>query len=286
MKLIKLISCTALGVVAFSSLASAQGKKWEKIVIATESSFAPWSMQDSSGNLIGYEIDMANELCKRMQVKCEIISQDWDGLMPGLTGKKFDAIIAGMSITEERKKSIDFSRSYAQVANGFLTAKSSDTAKMPYTGEKFDLNDKEKSQKIIDEIKTFFKDKKVGVQVGTTHEAFINTYMKDVISGDVLVYPTVEAHDIDLEAGRVDIVSTDATTINGTLEQDIFKNDYVLVGPGFVGGVLGEGSGIGLRKGDTELKKMFDDAIESMRADGSLKEMAVKWFKMDVTPVN
>lgn len=286
MKLFKKAGLTALSILLCAGIAHAQTKKWEKVSIATESSFAPWSFTSPSGELMGYEIDLANELCKRMKVECKIISYDWDGLLPGLTSKKFDAIMAGMSITNERKKAINFSRSYAQVANGFLVAKDSELAKMPGTGKKYDItNDPDNALKALEELKSFLKGKTIGVQISTTHDDFFNNYFKGTVAS-VKTYPTVEAHDTDLEAGRIDAVSTDVTTLLSSLEKDNFKEDYMIAGPGFVGGILGDGTGIGLRKDEPELAQLFNEALESMRADGSLKTLSLKWFKTDVTPIN
>ncbi len=93
--------------------AAAQGKKWETVKIATEGAYAPWNFQSPSGKLDGFEIDLANDLCTRMKVKCEIVAQDWDGIIPALTAQKYDAIMAGMNITDKRLEVIDFSRAYA-----------------------------------------------------------------------------------------------------------------------------------------------------------------------------
>src|SRR5918998_295714 len=108
--------------------------------------------------------------------------------------------------------------------------------------------------KAIDAMKPFLKGKTAGVQGSTTHSNFVEKYLK----GDVTVreYKSTEAHDLDLAAGRIDAISADSATLRGTLEKPEFK-DYVLVGPGFVGGILGKGVGVGLRKEDTDLKKMF-----------------------------
>src|SRR5919107_700784 len=118
MTILKTLALALLGAGLGLTGAAAQGKKWESVKIATEGAYAPWNMQTAGGKLEGFEIDLANELCARMKVKCEVIAQDWDGIIPGLNAKKYDAIMAGMSITEERMKAINFSRSYANDPNG------------------------------------------------------------------------------------------------------------------------------------------------------------------------
>ncbi len=284
MKFVKAISLAVLGSALAVTGAAAQGKKWETVKIATEGAYAPWNMQTAGGKLEGFEIDLANELCSRMKVKCEIVAQDWDGIIPSLQAKKYDAIMAGMSITDERKKTIDFSRSYANDPNGWLVPKNSDLAKMPGTGMKMNLDAQAAdAQKAIDALKPLLKGKAVGVQGSTTHANFVEKYLKDTVT--IREYKNTEAHDLDLAAGRIDAISADSATIRGTLEKAEFK-DYVLVGPGFVGGVLGNGVGVGLRKEDTELNKMFSDAIEAVKNDGTLKKISEKWFKADLTPLS
>jgi octopine/nopaline transport system substrate-binding protein len=284
MKLFKAISLAVLGSALAVAGASAQGKKWETVKIATEGAYAPWNMQTAGGKLEGFEIDLANELCGRMKVKCEIVAQDWDGIIPALTAKKYDAIMAGMSITEERMKTIDFSRSYANDPNGWLVPKNSDLAKMPGTGVKLNLDTHTaEAQKAIEAIKPLLKGKAVGVQVSTTHANFLDKYFKDTVT--VREYKTTEAHDLDLAAGRIDALTADSATLRGTLDKPEFK-DYVLVGPGFVGGILGKGVGVGLRKEDAELKKMFSDAIDAAMKDGTVKKISDKWFKADLTPLS
>jgi octopine/nopaline transport system substrate-binding protein len=261
--------------------AVAQGKT---IKIATEGAYAPWNMQAAGGKLEGFEIDLANDLCARMKVKCEIIAQDWDGIIPGLNAKKYDAIMAGMSITDERLKVINFSRSYANDTNAWAVPKSSPLAKLPGTGEKISLDSQSaEAKKLIDAMKPLLKGKTVGVQGSTTHANFVEKYFK----GDVTVreYKSTEAHDLDLAAGRIDAVTADAATVRATLEKPEFK-DFVAVGPGFVGGVLGKGVGVGLRKSDGELKKHFDAAIDAAIKDGTVKKLSDKWFKGDLTPIS
>jgi octopine/nopaline transport system substrate-binding protein len=96
-------------------------------------------------------------------------------------------------------------------------------------------------------------------------------------------YKTTEQHDLDLAAGRIDAIFASQSAILATAEKPEFK-DLTLAGAAFTGDVLGDGVGVGLRKADTELKKMFDEAIASAKADGTLKAISTKWFKTDLTP--
>ena len=119
MKVSRIVCVSLLGATLAISAATAQGKKWETVKIATEGAYAPWNFTGAGGKLEGFEIDLANDLCGRMKVKCEIVAQDWDGIIPALQAKKYDAIMAGMSITDERKKIIDFAGPYAAIPTAF-----------------------------------------------------------------------------------------------------------------------------------------------------------------------
>lgn len=279
MKFLKTVSLALLGSALALGGASAQTKT---LKIATEGAYAPWNFTGPGGKLDGFEVDLAHDLCNRMKVTCEIVGQDWDGIIPALTAKKYDAIMAGMSITDERKKVIDFSQPYGNSPNGFMVAKSSPLAKMPGTGEAYNLSSQQAAaEKAIDAIKPILKGKTVGVQVSTIHSNFADKYLKGV--ADIREYKTTEQHDLDLAAGRLDAVLADSTEIIGTLEKPEFK-DFTLVGPSITGGLLGEGVGIGLRKEDTELKKNFNEAIQAAIKDGTIKTLSMKWFKVDITP--
>jgi octopine/nopaline transport system substrate-binding protein len=282
MNFLKTISLAVVASALAAGGAAAQGKKWETVKIATEGAYAPWNFTGAGGKLEGFEIDLANDLCSRMKVKCEIVAQDWDGIIPALQAKKYDAFMAGMSITDERKKVIDFSVPYANSPNGYLVPKNSPLAKMPGTGQAFNLAiQPAEAEKAIEATKSVLKGKTIGVQTSTTHAAFADKYLKG--TAEIREYKTTEAHDLDLAAGRIDAVLADATALNGTLEKPEFK-DYQLVGPSLTGGMLGPGVGVGLRKEDAELKKMFDEAIKAATADGTTKRLSDKWFKIDTTP--
>jgi octopine/nopaline transport system substrate-binding protein len=280
MKFVKLLSIALFSGTLAVGFATAQDRT---VRIAVEGAYAPWNFTGAGGKLEGFEIDLANDLCARMRVTCEIVAQDWDGMIPALNAKKFDAIMDAMTITDERRKAIDFSDRYADSPNGFLVATDSPLAKMPGTGQAYNLSSQPaEAEKAIEVIRPFLKGKTLGVQVSTIQSAFADKYLKDSV--DIREYKTVEQHDLDLAAGRLDAVFAGATQIMGTLDKPDFKTGYALVGPSLTGGVLGGGIGIGLRKDDTGLKAKFNEAIQAAIKDGTAKTLSTKWFKVDVTP--
>ena len=279
MNTLGVLGAATLSILVAASGAAAQEKT---VKIATEGAYAPWNFTGAGGKLDGFEIDLANDLCKRMNVTCEIVAQDWDGIIPALTAKKYDAIMAGMSITDERKKTIDFAGPYVNGPNGYMVAKSSPLAKMAGTGEAYNLGTQQAAaEKAIDASKAILKGKTVGVQGSTIHSNFADKYLKG--TAEIREYKTTEQHDLDLAAGRIDAVLADSTAIMGTLDKPEFK-DYVMVGPSITGGLLGAGVGVGLRKGETELKKGFENAIQAAIKDGTVKTLSLKWFKVDISP--
>lgn len=259
----------------------AEAKEWKVVRIATEGAYAPWNFMDSSGNLVGFEVDLAHDLCRRMGVECKIVAQAWDGIIPALTAGKYDAIMAGMSITEKRMKVISFSNPYAATPASFVVLKDS-----PHAGFKTDLkainldevSPEEKAA--IDQIVNEFKGETIGVQTATTHANFLNEYFKGDV--DIRTYDTQENLDLDLEAGRVDAALASLSYWVPLLKSDKGK-DMVLIGPGFTGGPFGKGVGVGIRKEDKDLVAMFNKAIESARADGTISKLAIQWFGFDAS---
>ena len=272
----------SLAILAATLAASTAAAQDRVVKIATEGAYAPWNFTGAGGKLEGFEIDLANDLCARMKAKCEIVAQYWDVIIPALQAKKYDAIMAGMSITDDRKQVIDFAGPYADSPNGYLVAKDSPLAKMPGTGQTYNLvNQQAEAERAIEATKPLLKGKTIGVQVSTTHPVFAEKYLKS--TAEIREYKTTEAHDLDLLAGRIDAVLADATAIIGTLAKPEFK-DYALVGPAITGGIQGDGVGIGLRKEDTELKRKLNEAIEAATKDGTIQKLSMKWFKIDIAP--
>lgn len=263
----------------FAGIASAQTFPGE-IKVATEGAYPPWNYTNADGSLAGYEIDLTHALCERMKVKCTIVSQEWNGIIPGLTVGKYDAIIASMGVTPERKKVIAFSKSYAKAPNGFLTTSDNDLKSLADAGHAFDLTDSPTDAKAaIDELKLKFKGKVIGVQTGSTASNFVQAYFKGL---DIRDYPTFEQLALDLANGRLDVGVANVTTFKPVIEAN--KGVLVSTGPTFAGGVLGQGTtNIALRQGDDTLRQAFDAAITSVNNDGTNKALTEKWFGVDIS---
>jgi octopine/nopaline transport system substrate-binding protein len=260
----------------------AHAKDWKTVVIGMEGAYEPYNLTDPSGKIVGFEPDLVLDLCKRMNVECKIIAQDWDGMIPGLNAGKFDVIMDGMSITDERKKSIDFSKPYAQVPGAFAAAKSSALAKLPDPGKVYNFDkDPKAATAALDALRAALKGKTVGVQVSTTHATFADHHLKDVAT--VKEYKTTDDRDLDLKSGRIDAVLDDQTAIAAMLSKDDAK-DFTIIGPELNGGDFGVGVGMGIRKSDSDLTAAFDKALAAAFADGSVKKYSLDWFKIDTAP--
>ena len=285
MRILKALGLAALGVALAtggSAQTAAPAKKWESVKIATEGAYAPWNFTGPGGKLDGFEVELANNLCERMKVKCEVVAQDWDGIIPALNAGKYDGIMAGMNITDKRKEVIDFSRTYAAGPQGWGVLKNSPLAKLPGAGQRISLDkEADAAKKTIDEMKPMLKGKTVGVQGSTTNSAFLEKYFKDTIT--IREYKTTEQHDLDLTAGRVDAIFASHAALTASMDKPDAK-DMMIAGAGFSGDVLGSGVAVGLRKSEPELKKMFDDAIQAAIADGTIEKLTNKWFKINMTP--
>jgi octopine/nopaline transport system substrate-binding protein len=272
---------TAAALAVGLATGTAMAKDWSSVRIATEGAYPPWNSTDSSGQLIGFELDLAEDLCQRMQVECEIVAQDWEGIIPALTAGKYDAIMAGMSITDERKKVISFSDSYANEPAYFAVTKESDLASYQTDTDLIDLDEVDSAERAaIDALKEALDGKSVGVQVATTHANFLDKYMSDAV--DVRTYDTQENLDLDLQAGRVDAALASASYWFPIMETEKGA-DFTLIGPGLNGGPFGEGVGVGIRQEDTDLVEMFNKAIAAAKEDGTINSLAQKWFGFDVT---
>jgi octopine/nopaline transport system substrate-binding protein len=272
-----------LSVLIFGSGAHAEEKKGSKVTIATEGEFRPWNFTKADGTLDGYEIELIKHLCEHMKVECNIVVQSFDGMIPALNAGKFDAIISGMSATAKREEVIDFSESYGTTGQTFATLKSDSLVDMPFKGQVFSLATNEAgATEALKSLTPLLKGKTIGVQGSSIAASFLEKYLKGVV--EVHEYKTTEQHDLDLKAGRVDLLMA-STAYLSTAAAKPGNEDMVVTGPRFQGGLLGRGSSVGLRKSDPELKAMFNEAIQAAKADGTIKSLSEKWFGFDVTPL-
>ena len=251
----------------------------DSIRIGTEGAYPPWNSKDASGNLIGFEVELAKELCAIMKHECTIVEQDWDGMIPGLIMRKFDAIMAGMSITDERMKTINFSQGYADEVASLAVMKGSDLEGMD-TPEGINLSLGGSDVKsALKTLTAALAGKTIGVQTATIHQNFLES--GDVGSVKVRTYKTQDEVNLDLAAGRIDAALAAAVAFTDYAEKS--GKDVVLVGPTFSGGAFGNGVGVGIRKDDTALLSDFNKAIDKARKSGKISELAIKWFGFDAS---
>ncbi len=251
----------------------------DKIRIGTEGAYPPWNSKDASGKLIGFEVELAWTLCRYIGQQCEIVEQDWDGMIPALIMRKFDAIMAGMSITDERKKAINFSQGYADEVASLAVMKGSNLEGIQ-TSEGINLSIKSGAvKKDLKTITSALVGKTVCVQTATIHQNFLES--GDVGKVNVRTYKTQDEVNLDLTSGRCDVALAAAVAFTDYAEKS--GKPVALVGPTFSGGAFGNGVGVGIRKDDTELLKAFNSAINKARKNGDISRIATKWFGFDAS---
>lgn len=263
------------------SQSGAEAAERKVLTIATEGASPPWDMIDTEGKLVGYDIDVGYELCRRIAVECRFVAQDWDGMIPALTVGKFDAIMSGMAITEKRKRSIAFSRPYAGGFNQLVTRKD---LQLPATDTKIKINLTSvgsTEQAVLEQLQSALSGKTLGVLRSSNSEAVLNELFGKVAT--IRSYDTQDNLHLDLAAGRIDGGLADYFTWKTFLDgRD--GDSAAFYGPELSGGLWGPGVGVGIRKDDTDLVASFDKAINDCISDGTLKNLSLKWFGIDISP--
>ncbi|WP_038863248.1 ABC transporter substrate-binding protein [Vibrio campbellii] len=235
----------------------AQAKEWKTVRFGIEGAYPPFSWTETDGSLKGFDVDMANALCEEMKVKCQIVAQDWDGIIPSLLARKYDAIIAAMSITEERKKKVDFTGKYALIPNKFIAKK----------GANLDFDN--------------LDGQKIAVQRAATHDKYLTDNYGDKV--EIVRYGSFDEAYLDLANGRVAAVLGDASALEEGVLNKAGGEAYEFVGPSLTDPKwFGDGFGIAVRKQDKDLTKKLDAAILSLREKGVYQEIAGKYFNYDV----
>jgi len=217
---------------------------------ATEASYPPFEFVDSDNKIQGFDVDLANALCKEMDATCTFTNQAFDSLIPSLKFRRFDAVMAGMDITPDREKQVLFSNPYYDNSAIFIAQK----------GKTADV--------------AALKGKRVGVQNGTTHQKYLSDKHSDIT---VVPYDSYQNAVLDLKNGRIDAVFGDTAVVNEWLKQNanlaplgekVTDKDY-----------FGTGLGIAVRQGNSELQGKFNAALEKIKADGTYKTIYSKWFQ-------
>lgn len=237
---------------------SASHAETRVIRIGTEAAYPPFAMVTPDGELAGFDIDIAHALCAAAEVECEIVNHSFDGLIPGLNAKKFDAIIASMAITDERRQHVDFTGKYYVSPGRFVAPKDA----------RIEISPAGLASKVA------------CVQGSSIHERYLRDSFPDI---EIKAYGTQQEAVLDLIAGRCDVLMGEALSLSGDLLQTPEGADFTYVGESVSDPRwYGEGAGIAVRKGDSELVSLFNEAIKEIRADGTYARINDKYFDFDI----
>ena len=248
----------AAGLVALGLAATGAAAEEVKVGIASEP-YPPFAAPDASGNWTGWEVDIIDAVCKAAEMDCVVTPVAWEGIIPSLTGGQIDAIMASMTITEERMKVIDFSDKYYNTPAVIVTAKSSDIQPTPES----------------------LAGKIVGVQASTIHQAYAQAHFPD--AAEIRIYQTQDEANQDLAAGRIDATQADSIAIDDFMATDAGKACCEIAGAvADDPAILGSGVGVGLRKGDEALKEKFNAGIKKILEDGTYDEVGKKYFASSI----
>lgn len=239
----KKLIIAAAALVVLTTAAQAQ-----TVRLATEGAYPPWNFLDDSGNVAGFEIELGNELCKRAALDCTWVVNEWDTIIPNLVAGNYDAIMAGMSITDERKEAIDFSENYFPPdPSQYVTA----------AGTTFDFGN--------------LQGVRIGVQGATIQASYVEQNFSN--GNTILSFETADQALADLNAGNVDVILADGSYLSEVVAGS--GGALEIVGPDVI---IGGGVGAGLRKEDDELEQKLNAAISAAKGDGTIDAMISKWF--------
>lgn len=251
---IKTILAAGIAALAF---ASAAGAEQVKIGIAAEP-YPPFASPDAAGNWVGWEVEIINAVCAAAELDCVITPVAWDGIIPSLTGNQIDAIMASMSITEERMQSIDFSDKYYDTPTVIVADKSADIAPTP--------------EGLAGKI--------LGVQASTVHQTYAQKYFTD--AAEIRVYQTQDEINQDLAAGRIDATQADSIAMDDFVNSDAGQCCEIKGAVANDTSILGLGVGAGVRKGDDALREKLNEGIAKIRADGTYDKITEQYFSSSI----
>jgi polar amino acid transport system substrate-binding protein len=221
----------------------------ETVRIATEGAYAPWNFLNDAGEPAGYEIDLGNAICEQAGLTCEWVINDWDSIIPNLLAGNYDLIMAGMSITDERLETIDFTQNYFPPdPSKFVAAAGAGVDPATLSGAR------------------------VGVQGGTIQAAYAEENLGD--ANTVVTFTTADQAMADLAAGNLDTILADGAYLEPVVAAS--SGAFEFVGEDVM---IGNGVGGGIRKDDAELKATLDEALTALKADGTVDELIAQWFE-------
>ncbi|MBY0610804.1 MAG: transporter substrate-binding domain-containing protein [Beijerinckiaceae bacterium] len=251
---------TLAATILFASLApaSAQTNTWTKLRIGVEGSYPPFSQIGTDGKLSGFDIDIANAVCAELKAECTFVQQEFDGMLPALNARKFDMIVASLTITEERKKAVDFSDPYYDVPSRWVA----------------------KAGAFKDASPASLKGKKIIVLRNSPRAKYVADNYKE---SEVLLAPKETEVYLELSAGRGDIALGSSVVSSEALLKKPEGKGFEQVGP-VVRLAGGSGVGIAVRKTDPDLKEKINGAIKAIRANGVYNTLQKKYFDFDVSP--
>lgn len=236
-------------------IAGATSAQAEVIRVATEGAYPPFNYVDSQNKLHGFDVDITYALCAQMKVECTLVAQDWEGIIPALIAKKYDAVVASMIATDERRQKIDFTRHYYRTPLTVAVAKDS---------------------KITD-AQTNFKGMTIGAQSSSTQAIYAEEHYGPA-GAEVKLYPTADEANSDLAAGRLDGVIGDKFPLLAWADS-AGKNCCKILGD--VNDTTADAS-IAVRKGDDELRERFNKALDEIVANGTYKKISSRYFDFDI----
>lgn len=250
----KKILVALAGVLAITTM-SVQAAEWSTVRLGVDATYPPFESKDASGKLVGFEVELGDAVCKEMKVKCEWIVQDWDGIIPGLLARKYDAIFSSMSITPERAQQVAFTEPYYNTPSGWWAKK----------GTAFNTKDL-----------TTLAGARVGVQRGTIQDTYASKNLEG--KATVVRYTAADEFVIDLFAGRLDLILIDVPVGEELLAGDDRGAGYAMIGTE----PLGDGAAAAMRKRDTDLLDMFNKALRTVKSNGVYDKIRVKYFSYDI----
>lgn len=251
----KLLSVSLIGL-AVAAASSAQARDYDHVRIGVDVPYVPMEYRTAEGDLTGFDIDLGNAMCEEIGVTCEWVEQEWDGIIPGLLSRNYDAVMSSMTINDERRQQVLFSEPYITMPSAWFAAS--------------DLDITEANEETLEGLT-------IGVQRGTLQDNYVTDKYSSV--ADISRYSTADDMVLDMDAQRLDIVFLDFPIGQSTLVENE-DADYTIVGEKISEPkeYFGDGFGIAFRQRDEALAEKFNEALATLKEDGTYDEIHARYF--------